>query len=196
MAESLANTLATPGVKIPLEFRVRASDGRLVDVEAIANNCVADPAVAGVVINLRDITERHQAAAALRASEQRFRSLSTAAHDAIVTIDGDGRIASWNRGAHDIFGWDVEEMLGQPLTAIIPLHLRPFHERGLARVVAGGTSVLEGTVIEVGGLHRDGQEVPVELSVSRWEHDGAPFFTGILRDVTEQEGPRRPAPRG
>jgi diguanylate cyclase (GGDEF)-like protein/PAS domain S-box-containing protein len=187
VAESLANTLSGPGVKVPLEFRVRAADGRLVDVEAIANNRLADPAVAGVVINLRDVTERRQAAAALRVSEQRYRSLTTAAHDAIVTIGGDGRIASWNRGAQNIFGWDPDEVLGRPLAVIIPPRLRPAHDRGLARVVAGGASVLEGTVIELDGLHRDGHEVAIELSLSRWEQGGAPFFTGILRDVTERK---------
>ncbi len=125
--------------------------------------------------------------AELRASEIKFRSVTQSASDAIVSIDGFGRVMAWNLGAERMFGHAAAEMLGQPVTRIIPAASRDAHVAALCRLREGlPESGLMGRTITLEGLRRDGATVPVELILSRWEMDGQPHFTAILRDVSER----------
>lgn len=136
--------------------------------------------------------ERHWSATALRESESRFRAVAFSANDAIITADPDGRIAFWNRAAEAMFGFTAAEVLGQPLTVIIPAQYRAAHERGMARIREGGTARVIGNTVTLEGLRRDGTVFPVELSLARWQGTHGEFFTGIIRDVSErQESARR-----
>jgi two-component system, LuxR family, sensor kinase FixL len=136
---------------------------------------------------LRDISERKRAEEALRTSEERFRSLADSAPDAIVSADAAGRVLSWNTGAERMFGWDAADMIGHPLTLIIPDRFRAAHIAGLARVAASGESKLAGTVVELVGLRRDGTEFPVELSIGVWDSAQGPGFSAVLRDITDRK---------
>ena len=142
------------------------------------------PAFSGV---LRDATERKRAEEALRVSEERFRGVTDAATDAIVSADGNGLLRSWNHGAERMFGWRAEEVVGRPLTVIMPERFRGLHTEGLARVRRTGHSKLAGTVVELVGLRRDGTEFPVELSIGVWESPDGPAFSGVIRDITERK---------
>jgi len=136
---------------------------------------------------IRDVSERKQADAAVRASEQRFRSIAESANDAIISADSQGRIASWNGSAEQIFGYLADEVLNQPLTIIIPERFRDLHERGIKRVVQGGARHVIGKTVELAGLHKDGREIPIELSLSTWEIAGQRLFCGIIRDVSARK---------
>jgi PAS domain S-box-containing protein len=136
---------------------------------------------------LLDITERKRVEEALRASEERFRGVTDAATDAIVSAGSDGRVRSWNRGAERMFGWRADEIVGRPLTVIMPERLRVLHEQGLARVRQTGHSKLAGSVIELVALHKDGREFPIQLSIGVWDSSDGPAFSGVIRDITEQK---------
>ncbi|HEY8113865.1 MAG TPA: PAS domain S-box protein, partial [Actinomycetes bacterium] len=136
---------------------------------------------------LLDITEQKRAEEALRASEERFRGVTDAATDAIVSAGSDGRVRSWNRGAERMFGWRAGEIVGRPLTVLMPERLRALHEQGLARVRQTGHSKLAGSVVELVALHKDGREFPVELSIGVWDSSDGPAFSGVIRDITEQK---------
>jgi len=136
---------------------------------------------------LGPIIERKRAEETLRASEERFRGVTSAAMDAIVSADADGRLRSWNQGAERMFGWAAEEVLGRPLTVIIPERLRSLHEAGIARVRQSGHSKLAGSVVELVALHRDGREFPVELSIGAWRSGEGLAFSGVIRDITERK---------
>jgi PAS domain S-box-containing protein len=124
---------------------------------------------------------------ALRASEEHHRSITRSATDAIITADAAGRICDWNPGAEGIFGYLENDVRGQPLEMIIPPRYRDRHRVGMQRVRAGGKTYIIGKVFEVAGLHRDGREFPVELSLSKWETTEGRFFTAIIRDITERK---------
>ena len=123
----------------------------------------------------------------LEQSEERLRSVVETANDAVVSVNSDMDIIFWNHEAANVFGWPAEEVIGKPLSLIIPERLRAPHDQGVARVVSTGENVMAGKTIECTGIRRDGREFPLELSIARWEAKGGLFFTGIVRDISERK---------
>lgn len=105
---------------------------------------------------------------------------------ALVLASADGRVRLWNAAAERMFGYSADEMIGQPLTRIMPERFRTAHVNGLSRVVAGGASTLSGKSVEVVGLRADGSEFPVELSVSVWQGPAGVEIGANLQDITER----------
>lgn len=131
--------------------------------------------------------EAAEAKQALTASEERFREVVETAPDAIVTADGRGQILSWNAAAVLLFGFSQEEVQGQPLTMLMPARYHRDHLDALDRVRATGEMRHKGKLIRVHGRRKNGDEFPVEMSLSSWISRGQRFFCGILRDVTARE---------
>src|SRR5207248_1002150 len=128
-----------------------------------------------------------QELAYLRRSEERFRGLIHSTADAIVSADASGRIVLWNAAAGRMFGFSAEDVVGRPLTVLMPESLREPHERGLRRFLSSGEARVIGRTVELEGLRRNGTTCPIELSLSTWTtSDGSRYFTGIIRDVTER----------
>ena len=116
-----------------------------------------------------------------------FAALVESATDAIVTADDQGLIRSWNRAAERIFGYVEAELIGRPLTMLMPERFRSAHDEGIARVAGGGEIRVIGSTVELAGLRRNGDEFPVELSLSTWTGSDGRHFAGILRDVSERK---------
>ena len=127
----------------------------------------------------------------LSQSEERFRSLVDSAVDAIVVADHRGFILSWNRSASKLFGYADKEVIGQPLTMLMPARYRHAHEQGLARIESTGKGRVIGSVIEVHGLKKDGTEFPIELSLATWKSTGHSYYSGIIRDISERKKAER-----
>src|SRR5262249_28414977 len=123
----------------------------------------------------------------VRQSEARFRSVTESAVDAIISTDSNGLMLSWNHGAQRLFGYAHDEMVGQPLTMLMPPRYRESCLDGLGRVATTGQQRLMGKTLEVHGLTREGKEFPVELSLSSWQTDDSIFFGAIIRDITERK---------
>ena len=115
----------------------------------------------------------------LRESEERFRSITEAADDAIVSADADGNILTWNPAAERTFGYTAAEIRGRPLTTIMP-------ERSQDSAVRAEDEGSASRTIELDAVRKDGQTVPVELSISTWEQDRVRQYGAIMRDVTER----------
>ena len=131
--------------------------------------------------------EAASARQALTASEERFREVVQTAPDAIVLADADGSILSWNSAAERLFGYAAGEILTQSLTRIMPERYRADHEQALARVRTTGDLRLKGTVVTMHGLHKDGREFPIEMSLSSWISGGQRVHCGIVRDITARK---------
>jgi PAS domain S-box-containing protein len=123
----------------------------------------------------------------LSESEHRFQSLVESATDAIIVANGRGIVISWNRAASRLFGYSVEEILGQPLTILMPERYRPAHEHGIARIEATGQGHLIGSVVELHGLRKSGEEFPIELSLATWKTAKGSYYSGIIRDISERK---------
>lgn len=113
--------------------------------------------------------------------------------DSVVVMRLDGTVAGWNDVAERTFGWSFGDAFGRRMSElIIPHRFRDAHERGLAHYLATGEGPVMDRHIEIDALHRDGHELPVELSITRTEQFGEPVFLGFLRDITERrESTRR-----
>jgi PAS domain S-box-containing protein len=123
----------------------------------------------------------------LTESEHRFQSLVESATDAIVVANGRGIIVSWNRAASRLFGYSLEEIIGKPLTLLMPERYRAAHERGIARIEATGKGTLIGSVVELHGLRKGGEEFPIELSLATWKTANGSYYSGIIRDISERK---------
>ena len=135
--------------------------------------------VRGVV---RDVTDQAVTEKALRESEGRYRVLAETASDAIMTIDEATRILFANPAAEKIFGYPVSELVGSSLTRLVPEYSIHIHHFGMA-----SRQQLEWKAVSIPGLHRDGHEVPLEISFGQVFADGKRVFTVVVRDVTERQ---------
>src|SRR5215203_2552048 len=123
----------------------------------------------------------------LRKSEARYRTVLDAAFDAIVTITPDGIVRWFNRGAERIFGYRAEEVIGQPVTLLMPERYRDLCVAGLHRYLRTGEARVVGGTTELVALRKDGSEFPIEMSLGETLEDGERLFTGVIRDVTERK---------
>lgn len=103
----------------------------------------------------------------------------------LVTVDETGKIEFVNRAMTDLFGFDREEMVGQPIEIIVPERMRGAHRAGLARVVAGGGTALSGKTIEVTARRKDGSEFPIDIALSVWRGEQGIAVGAIIRDISQ-----------
>ena len=124
---------------------------------------------------------------ALRYSEQNYRLVVETAPDAVISIDESGAILFANPATVRIFGYDPTELIGRPLTLLMPEFLRKLHEKGFSRYLATGQRHINWQGTELTALRKNGQEFPVEISFGELSRDGHKVFTGFIRDISERK---------
>jgi PAS domain S-box-containing protein len=108
-----------------------------------------------------------------------------------IALDESSFIVGWNPAAEQTFGWRRDEIVGRLLsTTLVPARYQEAHERGFQRYLQGSEARVIGKVIELTAMHRDGRELPIELSISPAVQCGArALVLGFARDI----GPERRA---
>src|SRR5579862_9964255 len=124
---------------------------------------------------------------ALRYSEENYRLVVETAPDAVISIDEGGAILFANPAAVRIFGYDPTELIGKPLTVLMPEFLRKLHDNGFSRYLATGQRHINWQGTELTALRKNGQEFPVEISFGELARDGHKVFTGFIRDISERK---------
>ncbi len=122
----------------------------------------------------------------LRASEELHRTISETAADAIVTIDEANEIISVNRAAERIFGYPPEEMLGRDFSMLVPERMRTGNAFSLKDFLSRGKQTARSR-LEMFGRHKNGGEIPLEISFGEISTGNKRIFTGIIRDITERK---------
>jgi hypothetical protein len=135
--------------------------------------------ITGISTVARDITQRQRA-------EARFVGLLEAAPDAMVCVDGDGRIALVNAQAERLFGYHRKELVGQPVEILVPEAARQVHPGHRAGYVGDPKPRPMGAGMELVGRRRDGSTFPAEISLSAIDTDEGVLVTAAVRDVTER----------
>ena len=120
----------------------------------------------------------------LNTSEEHFKVVVQASPDAIILGDEGGNILSWNGAAQNMFGYTSEEIIGQPLTLLMPSRYRQAHQEGIARVRSTHQTKVIGKTVELVGLRKGGREFPLQLSLSFSFVENKTFYCGIIRDLT------------
>ncbi len=120
--EQFQHRILTPGCHAePIEIRIRSKAGEWRVFEGATVNLVDDPAIGGLVINARDVTERSLSQQALKASEEKFHAIFELSLDGLALIDKNGKIVEWNRGQEAITGLQRSEVIGQFLWDVMYL---------------------------------------------------------------------------
>ena len=141
-------------------------------------------AIGGIVT---DITERKKEESARRFSEERYRVLVETANDAVLSADETGAILFANSATSRIFGYDPAELIGKPLTMLMPEFIRKVHEIGFRRYLDTGMRHVNWHGTELLGVHKNGEEFPVEISLGELAQSGRRTFTGFIRDISERK---------
>ena len=134
-----------------------------------------DEQVQGAVATFFDITERVHMQQALRQGEVRIAGLVDAVNDGVVTVDADERVVLFNRAAERLFGVPSSDAIGSPVS------------RFIQKLPVGGRSRHGGRagVRDLTGKRANGEEFPLEASLSRVDSDRGTLVTAVLRDVTD-----------
>lgn len=139
-----------------------------------------------------ELTERKLAEQALRDSEEKFRGIASAAQNAIIMMDDNANISFWNPAAEKIFGYSRDEAIGQELHDLItPERVRSAFREGYEHFRQTGQGAAVGKTLELTALRKDGNEFPVELSLSATWLQNAWSAVGIVRDISERRQAER-----
>lgn len=146
----------------------------------------ADGEPLGILVQVRDLTAERQGEERLREQGEVLAGVINAASDAVITVDMQGRINLFNPAAARIFGRSAEDMLGQPLDALLPAEHRGEHLGLMRRFGESSSTTRRMGFGRVRGLRPDGSEIELEASISQVTVRGEKRLTAILRDVTER----------
>lgn len=133
------------------------------------------------------LEETKRANVMIRESEIRFRTLADTASDAILTIDADSKIIFVNEAIEKIFGYTANELIGNKMTMLMPERMQDGHNAGINRYLTTNKRSINWEGVALPGRHKDGHEIPLEVSFGEFERDGKRYFTGIARDISERK---------
>ncbi|NOU17370.1 MAG: PAS domain S-box protein [Bacteroidales bacterium] len=137
---------------------------------------------------VEDISAHKVIERALRDSMEHFRSITQTAGDAIISIDEEGKIITWNNAACSIFGYSEGEAIGLVLhTLIVPNKNHNKVLEGFQKFIQSGEGLVVGKTLEVEALTKEGKLIPVELSITSFKKGNQWHATGIVRDITERK---------
>ncbi|MHA1309676.1 MAG: PAS domain S-box protein [Candidatus Helarchaeota archaeon] len=179
--------------KTQLRFRKKSGEYRW--LESSGRKFIDSDGKEKLIVISRDVTERieaeqklHLYEQSLKESEEKFKSISNSAADAIITIDHNGLINFWNPVAERIFGYSADEIYRKDLHKILapPKSYKKFKEM-FKKFVESGEGRVFGRPLELVAIKKDGNSIPVELSVSKLKIKGKWAAIGIIRDITERK---------
>ncbi len=184
--EVLGQVLARPGAHPPFEMRLLASDGGYVWTEAAVTNSLDDPAINGLVLNLRDVTARRAAVAALAESELRYRTIVETADEGIWVIDANSRTTFANPRLAEMLGRPEAEILGRKPTDFAHPDQVDQLRAQLALATAGQRRTVRDAVLPPRrvapvGAHLRAPALRRDEPLSRHARDGAPTSPGARR---------------
>jgi PAS domain S-box-containing protein len=171
-----------PGATTP-----EAADG-----QAAGDQATADRLRRAETDQMRVLAEQIEDAVASETAEgvvagEHFRALAEELSDAILVIDTDSTVRFANSAVNDIFDYRPEELVGQPLTKLMPEEFAERHRDGIRRYLAEGERNVDWNYLELPGQRHDGTRIPLGVSFSEFASGDEVRFTGIVRDISDRK---------
>ncbi|MBI1210466.1 MAG: PAS domain S-box protein [Alphaproteobacteria bacterium] len=136
---------------------------------------------------IHDLTERKRSEQALREVAARLRAVVDTAVDGVILIDAQGRILMFNPACEHLFGYELDEVMGQNVKMLMPEPFRGEHDKYLSNFHETGEAKIIGIGREVVGRRKDGSTFPMDLSVGEAKQEGQSIFVGIIHDLTDRK---------
>ncbi len=179
--------LLPPGTGLGADFEVddaiELRDGRV--FERYVRPQILDGEVVGHVLSFRDVTGPRRAAAELRATKEQFHDLFEFAPDAIMIVDEDGMLTLANRQAESLLGYTRSELVGMSVEALVPGGHRDSHVRHRRSIKSdAGPRPMGAGKGAMHAVHRDGTQIPVDVSLGPLRTDGGLLMVAALRDIS------------
>ena len=158
------------------------------DKTKFGKNKLEDQDVVSIVDSLKQqILQKKRAESALKESEEKFRLITSSAKDAIIMIDDNGNVSYWNDSAEKILGFSAAEIIGKNFLAfIVPVNYKAKYQEGFEHFKLTGESEALGKVLNLEAIRKNGEKIPVELSISAVKIKNRWHAIGIIRDVSER----------
>jgi two-component system sensor kinase FixL len=176
------------GCNFDVQYRIHRGSDEGHWVRAVAttvNGPDGAPArLSGVMV---DINREKRLEDAVRTREQHFRSILDTIPDAMIVIDEHGIMQFFSSAAERQFGYDEAEAIGKNISELMPEPDRSRHDGYIARYLKTGERRIIGIGRIVTGMRRDGTTFPMHLTIGEMNSAGKPFFTGFVRDLTDQQ---------
>ena len=181
--QQFQETLRRPGASKQAETRVRHKDGSWRVIETVANNQLSNPAIAGVIVTWRDITNRKRTEDELISSRARYRELIENANDVVYTHDMAWRLTSLNKAGERLTGYSRDEIVGASMEKLVAPEYHTIMHEMLDRKIGGEPR----TTYDLEIMTKQGIRISVEVSTRLIFQMGQPVGAqGIGRDITER----------
>jgi PAS domain S-box-containing protein len=176
------------GIKVSEEanMKIRGA-GQAFQVFLTSAPIVEHGAITGAVTVIEDVTERKKTEMELRRSEIRLRSVVHNALDAIITVDAQGRIETFNPSAESVFGFSQDEVFGQNARILMPEPYASGFDEFVTKALLHDAPKPFSQKTEIIARHKDGSTFPVELSISEIRLGATKMLLGIIRDISERK---------
>ncbi|MDX1671620.1 MAG: PAS domain S-box protein [Balneolaceae bacterium] len=175
------------GEKIKGQWQGEHKDGSTVWLDVDTGFIRDDQGEIEAIVSIGcDISDYKQIERSLQESRARAQAIIDTTVDAIITINEQGIIESFNRAAERIFGYEEEEVLGRNVNVLMPPPHEKHHDEYIQRYLETGEKHIIGIGREVKAEKKDGTVFPIELSVSEVTWDNNRIFTGIIKDISDR----------